>query len=130
MISLGFLASLGTPELISLMLFIVGPLVGMFFLNNRHRRMRPECRDFRWGYLNALCAIIHQPIAIGIMFVNTNHSQIAWIIAFCIYMPLGILTLRRNKWGYVLLTIISFNPLLWIINYIYISNRWKEFIKV
>ena len=32
----------------------------------------------------------------------------------------------RRRWAWVALTILSFNPLAWIINAIYLRKRWAE----
>jgi hypothetical protein len=37
---------------------------------------------------------------------------------------LMILILRFNKYAFLIATILSINPLLWIINGIYLKNRW------
>ena len=34
------------------------------------------------------------------------------------------LILKFNKYAFLIATILSFNPLLWIINGIYLKNRW------
>jgi hypothetical protein len=39
---------------------------------------------------------------------------------------LGILILKYNKYAFLIATILSFNPLLWIINGIYLKNRWNH----
>jgi hypothetical protein len=37
-----------------------------------------------------------------------------------------ILILRYNKYAFLIATVISINPILWIINGIYLKNRWKH----
>lgn len=39
---------------------------------------------------------------------------------------LSIKILNYNKYAFLIATILSFNPLLWIINGIYLKNRWKH----
>lgn len=106
------------------LLSLAAPIVGAFLLDKRHRRLRPNCRPFGWGYYNALSCFL-----VPLLFpgqVDPSVAGIAFLVALCIYAPLGILTLRRNRWGYVVLTVFSFNPVLWVINAIYINNRWAE----
>jgi hypothetical protein len=49
--------------------------------------------------------------------------EIAFIFVL-INSILMILILRYNKYAFLTATILSFNPLLWIINGIYLKNRW------
>lgn len=39
---------------------------------------------------------------------------------------LMIMILKFNKYAFLIATILSFNPLLWIINGIYLKNRWDH----
>jgi hypothetical protein len=36
------------------------------------------------------------------------------------------LIIKRSKVALILFTVISINPVIWIINFIYIKNRWDE----
>ena len=89
--------------------------------------MRPQCRPFGWGYYNALAGFLAQIFIIGqLSEANQTTLRVFFVFAVVIYFLLAILTLRRNRWGFVALTALSFNPILWIINTIYIKNRWTE----
>ncbi len=39
---------------------------------------------------------------------------------------LMVLVLRFNKYAFLIATILSINPILWIINGIYLKNRWNH----
>ena len=119
-------------EIISLIvigLVFVAPIFGAFLLDRRHKRLRPQCRPFGWGYYNALGGFV-APIFIASGFRDLGMDQttlrVAFLLAVVTYFPLAILTLRRNRWGFVLLTALFLNPILWIINAIYIKKRWME----
>jgi len=46
------------------------------------------------------------------------------LVFILINSVLMILILKYNKYAFLVATILSFNPLLWIINGIYLKNRW------
>jgi hypothetical protein len=108
-------------------LFILAPIIGAFLLDKRLRRLRPNSRPFGWGYYNGLGAFI-APIFVAGQLKEADANTVLFVmfIVACVFIPLGIFTLRRNRWGYVALTVVSLNPLLWIINAFYIKNRWAE----
>lgn len=72
-----------------------------------------------WGWLGLtfgnlyLISIFssYDKIGIGMFFINTF---------------LMIAVLNYNKYAFLVATIISLNPLLWIINAIYLKNRWQH----
>jgi len=48
------------------------------------------------------------------------------VILIIINTILMILILRFNKYAFLIATILSMDPLLWIINGIYLKNRWNH----
>ena len=67
------------------------------------------------GNLMTLGAFADIPDAMGI----------AWGFVI-INTILNILILRYNKYAFLIATILSLNPLYWIINGIYLKNRWCD----
>lgn len=55
-------------------------------------------------------------------------NEIVGLAVFFIVLNtlLMILILRNNKYAFLIATVISLNPLLWIINGIYLKNRWNH----
>ena len=45
---------------------------------------------------------------------------VAVLLTFLVYL------LSMNRMVFLIATIISFNPLIWIINAIYLKNRWQD----
>jgi xanthine/uracil permease len=43
-----------------------------------------------------------------------------------VYAVLAWFFARRHRWAWVALTILSFNPIAWIINAVYLRKRWAE----
>lgn len=56
--------------------------------------------------------------------LEDNIGLIWFIIA--VNTVLMILILQYNKYAFLIATILSFNPILWIINGIYLKNRWNH----
>ena len=69
---------------------------------------------------------------LGLIFGNSyiwgvSHQVIeVAIIPIVINTILMIFVLKYNKYAFLIATVLSLNPLLWIINAIYLSNRWNH----
>jgi hypothetical protein len=50
----------------------------------------------------------------GVLVCGLLYGVLAWFFA------------RRCRWAWIALTILSFNPIAWIINAIYLRKRWTE----
>ena len=107
------------------------PLWGAFALDKRLHRIRPNFKPFVWGYYNALGCFIAPIYGLGaITGKNPTMDAISkWQILFMlliIFAPLGVLALKRNRWAFVAITVLSINPIVWVINGFYLKNRWRE----
>ena len=51
---------------------------------------------------------------IGLIVCGVIYGVLAWSFA------------QRRHWAWIALTILSFNPIAWIINAIYLRKRWAE----
>ena len=97
-------------------------------------RQNPNKRPFMWGFFQSMCAMLGLLVALlAIIGRNTTGSNNAarsllevisvWgaVLGVC-----GVFMFRRNRWAWVIGIVVSFNPVLWIANGIYLANRWKE----
>ena len=50
----------------------------------------------------------------GVIVCGLLYGLLAWFFA------------QRHHWAWIALTILSFNPIAWIINAIYLWKRWVE----
>src|SRR6266516_4265947 len=126
---MGLLASfmnLVGPDLVIVALFFLPPIIIARLLNRRHGRLRPKCRPYAWGYWLGLTGFFAPIFAMGPVANHESQALGSMFIVAVIYYPLSILTLLRNRWGLLLLTIFSLNPVIWIINALYIPHRWAE----
>jgi NADPH:quinone reductase-like Zn-dependent oxidoreductase len=111
------LGLIGVPLLV-----LIGPIVAAFVLNRRFRERNPEKRGYRWGYYFSMMAFIGGLLLgrlldfglMGILLCGLIYAVLAWFFA------------QRRPWAWIALTILSFNPIAWIINAIYLRKRWME----
>jgi NADPH:quinone reductase-like Zn-dependent oxidoreductase len=110
-------------------LTLVGGIVGMTIvpivvaltLNRRFQRRHPGTRPYRWGYyFSIISALI--AAALALMLV----PAVVAIVVCLIYAVLAWFFARRRRWAWIALTVLSFNPVAWIINSIYLRKRSAE----
>ena len=101
---------------------LLGPLAVALALDRRFRRRNPGKRPYRWGYYLSLEALIGGALlglalesgpAVAVAFAGT-YAVLAWSFA------------RRRRWAWVALTVLTFNPVAWIVNLVYLRRRWRE----
>ena len=117
--------SLIGPDLIVLALIaiVIGvPIAAALALNRAFQRRNPGKRPYRWGYYFSIQCFIG-----GIGLGARLHSDV-FVAALCavIYAALAWFFAVRHHWAWIALTILTFNPVAWIINFIYLRKRWKE----
>jgi hypothetical protein len=98
------------------------PILLAIVLDRRFRRRHPVARPFRWGYYFALQTFVGA-LLLGALFGSGAGSVFA---VGLVYAVLCSAFARRRRWAWVLLTILSFNPLAWIVNVVYLRKRWTE----
>ncbi len=101
---------------------VVVPIVAALALNRRFRRRNPGKRPFRWGYYFSIQSFV-AGIALG-AFLDSGVS--ALVVCGVIYAVLAWFFARRHRWAWITLTVLSFNPVAWIINALYLWKRWAE----
>jgi hypothetical protein len=121
-------ASTPSPILIALEILaipvgvLIVPIIAAFVLNRRFKRRHPEARGFRWGYYFSIMSVI-AGLVIG-LFMEAGATGI--IICGLLYALLAWFFAKRRHWAWIALTVLSFNPIAWIINAIYLRKRWTE----
>ena len=113
------------PDLIVLALIaiVIGvPIAIALALNRRFQQRNPGKRPYRWGYYFSIQSFIG-----GLGLGAKLESGIpAVIICGAIYGVLAWFFAQRHHWAWITLTILSFNPMAWVINFIYLRKRWSE----
>lgn len=76
-----------------------------------------------WAWLNLIAATLY----LFFMIIENELGEINTdlIGAVIVYDILFIMVLRYNKYAFLIATVISLNPLIWIINGIYLQRRWN-----
>ena len=116
------------PALIALELIaipigvLIVPIIVALVLNRRFQRRNPGKRPYRWGYYFSILSFI-AGIGLGIIL---ESGVGAMIVCGLIYALLAWFFAQRHHWAWITLTILSFNPVAWIINLIYLWKRWAE----
>lgn len=113
------------PDLIVLAviaIFIGVPIAIALALNRRFQQRNPGKRPFRWGYYFSIQSFIGG-IALGF---KLESGIIAVLVCGAIYGVLAWFFARRDHWAWITLTILSCNPVAWIINFICLRKRWSE----
>ena len=93
-----------------------------FALHRYFQRRHPEKKPYRWGYYFSVQSFL-VAIALGIVF---DSSATAMMVFCAVYGALAWFFAQRKHWAWVTLTLFSFNPVVWIINFIYLRKRWTE----
>ncbi|MEY2578526.1 MAG: hypothetical protein QOI49_1350 [Verrucomicrobiota bacterium] len=101
---------------------LILPIIAAFVLNRRFRERNPDKRPYRWGYYFSMMAVIGGLLLgrfldfglTGVIVCGLLYGLLAWFFA------------QRRRWAWIVLTVLSFNPIAWIINAIYLWKRWGE----
>jgi hypothetical protein len=102
-----------------------------YWYDRRLHRTRPTTKAYGWGYFTGFQLVL-APLAVLVGSVygslQTDGGLLLKLLAFSSFFSIfGIFILcRRVRWMWIIYTVLSMNPVLWLINAIYIKNRWKE----
>jgi NADPH:quinone reductase-like Zn-dependent oxidoreductase len=101
---------------------LILPVVVAFILNRRFKSRNPDKRGYRWGYYFSVMSFV-AGLVLGVFL---ECGAMAVIVCGVVYALLAWFFAQRHHWAWVALTILSFNPIAWIINLIYLWRRWAE----
>jgi len=107
-----------------------------FFLERRRVRLNTiasgqKTLGYFWGNFQAAGGLVVSAIGLVVAVVLMRDGSIVAGILCCFVAVLygipSIGVIRRQKWAWITLTVLSISPINWIINYFYGRNRWAEF---
>jgi NADPH:quinone reductase-like Zn-dependent oxidoreductase len=101
---------------------LIAPIILALALNRRFKNRNPEKRSYRWGYYFSLMSFI---AVLGFSYLVFESVGLVIGVAI-LYAVLAWFFAQRQHWAWIALTILSFNPIAWIINAIYFWKRWSE----
>ena len=97
-------------------------------LDHFRRKKHPSTQPFRWGYFTSIQSMLMGAIVFLVVLTHAHQpSEFGGLIIGLILFVPGYYAARRRKWAWIVNTILSFNPIWWIINWMYGSKRWGEF---
>lgn len=106
------------------------------YMGESFHKKHPELKPYKWGYFTGWMGVlngIEVAILACLFFWDTydyypnNHDLYVLLLVLGIIAAIsGTFILKRNKWGWVIGLIMQFNLIMWIINGIYLKNRWSE----
>ncbi len=139
------------PEVVGLLIYFVIVVVGSSLIARRleakRRQAVPGTLPYTWGYFWGLAGLVSGCMfgVMGILGVVGPHKRLAYLavvlhgdwrgpqnaaidlVVAALFIPTHYYVIRRKKWAWVMGTVTSLNPVVWIINAIYGWRRWKEF---
>jgi hypothetical protein len=104
----------------------------------------PNCKSFRWGYFIGCFFFITAAANIFLLIFGANFF-LGWVGfignlmnigrlnpgAYFIYLIsvliFSYLIIERHKAGWIVGSVLFFNPIIWVINFFYGKKRWSEF---
>jgi hypothetical protein len=110
---------------------IIASIIASVILEKK-RQDKENTRAYTWGYFNGAFCVITSAVILLIMLVALflgAHStpEMMFVIMFSgLFFWLGMLTIKRVCWAFIITTILSVNPIVYLINGIYIYRRRKE----
>jgi len=107
-------------------------------LQRRLEARSPTTLPYRWGFYFGCLAVVGGTTlgAIGGLATMVSILAGAWkdvilnsgvTAFFALHAVCGWFIIRRKRWAWVIGTILSISPMVWVANAIYGRNRWREF---
>ena len=123
------------PSISTLYIIVLWIYAGVFFialvysrdLNGAFQLAHPSKRPFTWGFFISIAGVLISAIAGYIYFLDvilgpSKDVYMGVVKAATVYYFM----FKRNRTAWVIGTIGSLNPILWVINGIYLKHRWQE----
>lgn len=101
-------------------------------MNDSLHKKIPSLKSFAWGYYVAIMGALSGAAGTLMSFSNASQAYGGSSDNFALGMfsltiaVVHTLMIRRSKWAWVAGIILQLNPILWIVNGIYLKNRWSE----
>src|ERR1043165_3162238 len=104
----------------------VASFVCPFSLDRKRLSKCPGKYPYKWGYYTGL-SLFSAPVWLLGLTGQGPGSCVPALVLATVYWPTGIFVLKRRKWAAIAGTVLALNPIVWLVNAIYFSRRWKEF---
>ena len=103
--------------------------------NKRLHKSLPDLQSYIWWHFCGVQLIFTSIVFMPMMVAATGRGDITapvcigFLIMLTIALVAGCFIVRGSKWGWVIGSLLSLNPLLWLINYFYYRRRVRDFDK-
>lgn len=104
-----------------------------FYMDKRLHEKYPAVQPYKWGYYNGWMGVLVSIIYAVIFFIGSaasygesSHDYVGFGLLFMCLAVVSAGFILRNRWWIIASIVVQFNPILWIINGIYLKNRWHE----
>jgi hypothetical protein len=110
---------------------IIASIITAVILEKK-RQNKETTRPYTWGYFNGVFSLVTGTVALLLfvtalfMGVRVTTEVILLIMFSGVFIWLGLLIIARVCWAFVVATILSANPIAYLINGVYIYRRRKE----
>lgn len=103
--------------------------LGLSVSSNRDMLERtPGKRRYQWGFFLGYSLIVIGVASWAMVFVVERiEFRVLWSVLPTVVIATGVFVVKRRRWAWIVATVLTANPLLWIANYFYGRNRWDEF---
>ena len=129
----------GPFELIIIVGLIIYPLTIYYFAKRMDARFQlnnPDSKRFIWGYFTGITSI-STPILfliIDLLLMSDLGDELVVDVGLMtlsislkvVVIFAGYWAIKKDKIALVMLTIISINPIIWVVNFFYLRKRWDE----
>lgn len=100
------------------------------------QRREPGSKSYVWGYFQTLST--YWGAASLVAAIVLFGDELKWavpvdsgtfgniVVVFLLLLVFAHGVQKRTKWGWVGFTILSLNPIIWVVNGFYLAPRWKE----
>lgn len=115
---------------VNILMFIISIVIAIRL--EKRRQAKEGTRPYTWGYCVGVYCILTGVAVLGLLIAAALQGAMltvytaALIIGGSICIWLGLLINKRIFWAFVVATVLSFNPVAYIINGVYVYHRRKE----
>lgn len=104
-------------------LFMLVSIPMAFTMNKELHQEHPEVKPYAWGYYTGWMGSLGSTVISIFLLIAGEYL---WAVVFLISAVANLFIIKRYRWAWVVGIVLQFNPILWVINGIYLKNRWAE----
>lgn len=87
----------------------------------KRQKKAPTTRPYAWGLFYSFSYMVGGALY---ALAGPNRDLAVFGVLFVI---VGLGGYTRTKWGFIAMTVLSLNPIMWVVMWVYGEHRWAEF---